>query len=407
MLSASQRAQVLREVEYGSQVTGPVKRVYSISKIAQRHGIHENTIRRWRKQDMSQEAVVKRLSKRGRKRLLTADQESQIMDFCLQRFSASLPISGEIISNYAKDALDRELSRNYISRMMERNEWSSYRTQKRPGKRLRATYQKEVDDFREKYCIPLDIAKNYMVMDETGLWNDTVVAKSYAPNGHTAYIASEDRPGRDTLVACFRGDGIPLPPFYIQHRPKRKNQDPIKGMNEKLMLQWISEILKPNSWPGMTLFLDRLSSHCTKSVMAAFKELEINVVLLPAKTAPDLSPCDNFYFHYYKLRFNRLDRSTPEKKREAALAVYDEIPVRIMQACWRRCKLVALPEAQVVPDDEDNAVVDAILHQLRSPFTSSSESDSDDEEEEDDDESEEEESWKRRRRQKGKEEEDD
>lgn len=357
---------------------------------------------------MSNNAVRLRLSRRGRRKRLTSDQERQIMEWCLQRYTNALPISGDIVVQYVQTALDLKISRNYVSRMMERNEWSSYRTQKRPAKRNRPTYQKEVDEFRKLYCTSPENAKKYLVMDETGLWSDSVVSRSYAPHGQTAYVATDERPGRDTLVACLRGDGVTLPPFYIQHhnQKKRKKQvveAAVKGMNQKLMLQWVEEVLKPNSHAGMILFMDRLSSHCTTAVKAAISTLGVKVVLLPPKTAPDLSPCDNFYFHLFKLRFNRTDRSTPEKKKAAALKVYSEIAPNIIQSCWRHCKLVTPPEPVIIEDDgdDDEEIRDAIILRMQEwkyESDSEDEDDSDDSDDSSEEEDEEEERLKRRRR---------
>jgi len=71
----------------------------------------------------------------------------------------------------------------------------------------------------------------------------------------------------------------------------------VKGMTEQFMLDYIDEILLPWMPPNSILFLDRLSSHMTTRVQQRFKELSITPIYFPPKTAPDLSACDNFFFH--------------------------------------------------------------------------------------------------------------
>jgi hypothetical protein len=163
-------------------------------------------------------------------------------------------------------------------------------------------------------------------MDESGIWNDAVLSRTYAAAGsRNSFVACPDKGSRDTIVATLRGDGQKLPLWYIRHtRQKTQNkvvvQQAVKGMTEKLMLQYlpcglpreisfssanetvklienttrpqeryIEEVLRPNTTAGQTIFMDQLSSHKTQRVRAKLAELGLRVVYYPPKTAPDLS----------------------------------------------------------------------------------------------------------------------
>jgi hypothetical protein len=123
-------------------------------------------------------------------------------------------------------------------------------------------------------------------------------------------------------------------------------------MTEIWMLDYIEHVIAPNCPKHSFLFMDKLSSHLTKAVQLRLRELFIIPCLFPAKTAPDLSPCDNFFFHLYKQAFRRKDRSTAEKKKAAAFAAYDGITSQKVLACWRKCKLL-LQQPQPQKEEEE------------------------------------------------------
>jgi transposase len=183
-------------------------------------------------------------------------------------------------------------------------------------------------------------------MDESGIWNDSVVARTYASAGsRSAGVACTDKASRDTVVATLRMDGHKLPLFYIRHSRQQTKQKAVvkravKGMTEELMLEYIQEILKPNTFPGMYIFMDQLSSHKTARVRQALSSIGLNVIYFPPKTAPDFSPCDNFFFALFKRIFRAKDRSTPERKKLAAFEAYAEVPEKAVRSCWRKCQLV-------------------------------------------------------------------
>jgi serine/threonine protein kinase len=131
---------------------------------------------------------------------------------------------------------------------------------------------------------------------------------------------------RDTVVATICGDGSGLPLYYIHDQQVIRRA--IKGMNIELMLDYIDKVLAPHC-PGSVLFLDRLASHLNVRVQKRLQDVGITPVYFPAKTATELSPLDNCFFHLFKDIFRKLDRSTP-----AAEQAYQCVRTSSILACW-------------------------------------------------------------------------
>lgn len=194
---------------------------------------------------------------------------------------------------------------------------------------------------------------NFFCMDETGIWNDSVVPRSYSPiGGDLPEIHSPDAPKRNTLVATLCGDGRKLPFFFIEHtREKRKKkqviQRAVKGMTEKLMLDYIEKIIRPNVPRGSVLLMDQLSSHKTAKVMDSLQSLGVLAVFFPPKASADLSPLDNFFFHSFKTEFRKIQpKQTTIDIIQACNQAYAVIPERTVRSCWRRCGLLSVPPPQ-------------------------------------------------------------
>lgn len=355
MYSLSQRLVVLNQLEFGKTLLGPVARNYSANALAKRFGMSAATISRWAKSENTEEAMAERLSSRGRKRKLSEEQEAEVMAWAEGRLNNYQTITGEELRKHVLEEHQLDVSRDLVSRMMRRNGWSSQATQKRPAQRCRETYDEEVRQFREQWGSA--DCSNYVVLDECGVWNDHVVPRSYAPRGRTPSIGTDSSSVRDTLVAFLRGDGTKIEPYYIKHKKQKSRnrvitERAIKGMTEAIFLDVIETRLRPNCPPGTFIFMDLLSSHYTQRVRERLNAYQLIPVYFPAKTAADLSPCDNFFFHLFKLKFRKLDRSTPEKKREAAYQAYNDVSEENVRACFRKCGLL-LDQVEVVDDGNE------------------------------------------------------
>lgn len=162
------------------------------------------------------------------------------------------------------------------------------------------------------------------------MWEDTVVRRGYAPRGgNGTSVVTAGHPKRDTVIACIKGDGTRLPLYFITHKRARTRnrvvsnslqcrvqwltylkviEAAIKGVNERLFLEYIDAVLAPANLAGTYLFMDQLSVHKTPRVQAKLVSLGIVPVFFPPKAAADLSPLDNFFFSLFKTNFRRLDR---------------------------------------------------------------------------------------------------
>jgi transposase len=348
--TASKREEVLAEVAL-LELSKTRKKDNSIGGIARKHSICESTVRRWMRKEKEETAKLyghgkcKIEKKRGRPSKLTTSERESILNFVASQRDNYEAVTIASIRHFSASSLGRSLSPSYVSRFLRRNGYSSQRATKRPASRVRPTYQAEVNDFRTKWTVNPLLSSMFLVMDESGIWNDAVVSRTYAKQGsRAAQVKSVDKSARDTIVATLRMDGHKLPLYYLEHQRQRtKNhvvlQKSIKGMTEAIMLDYIEKVLAPNVIPGMYLFMDQLSSHKTARVRAALSALGLNVIFYPPKTAPDLSPCDNFFFALFKRRFREKDRSTPQKKKLAAYEAYAEISAHAVRACWKKCKL--------------------------------------------------------------------
>ena len=92
-------------------------------------------------------------------------------------------------------------------------------------------------------------------------------------------------------------------------------------------------------------------SHITPCVHQCLAELQRIPVFLPPKTAPDLSLCDNFFFHLFKNKFKTLNRSTPDKKKAVAEKAYSAVSEHSVLACFKKCKLL-IEETNEKNDEE-------------------------------------------------------
>ena len=60
---------------------------------------------------------------------------------------------------------------------------------------------------------------HYWCLDETGIWENTVVSRSYALMGENGTSVSTVGHGKcDTVIATLYDDGFRLPLYYLTHR---------------------------------------------------------------------------------------------------------------------------------------------------------------------------------------------
>ena len=138
-------------------------------------------------------------------------------------------------------------------------------------------------------------------MDETAIWNFAPLHRTYVPSHLSGYVKIPDVEHRDSLVVALVGDGRKLPPFMIESKSaKRKKgqivEKAVRGMNADIMIQWFEEIFLPHKEEIKYLILNKAFFHISKKVKLYASQNNIELIFLPTKTAPDLSPLDNGFF---------------------------------------------------------------------------------------------------------------
>ena len=181
-------------------------------------------------------------------------------------------------------------------------------------------------------------------MDETALWNFAPLRRTYVPSNMTGYIRTPDVEHRDSLVIGLVGDGRILPQFMIESKPARKRkgqviEKAVKGMTAEIMTQWLLEIFLPNRKDIKYLILDRASSHIANKVKLFAVKNDIELIFMPAKTAPDLSPLDNGFFAQFKSLLHGHPLGTFKEKKETVELILKQISKETVQKYFIHCRL--------------------------------------------------------------------
>jgi transposase len=139
---------------------------------------HARTYRRWKREEVSREDHKARLSRRGRHRKLSEQQEKLLIGYACDRRRSLLAVTQADLIDFAKSHFNVTLRKGDITNITQRAGFSSQKAMKRES---RMTTQKVVDDsiaFLEEvrsYNYSLD---RIIVMDETGLWSNVVAPRT-------------------------------------------------------------------------------------------------------------------------------------------------------------------------------------------------------------------------------------
>jgi transposase len=238
----------------------------------------------------------------------------------------------------------------FISRIFNRFGWKSWKTTPRNSKEIRPTLQNEARIFREyvcRYILEMQIPKSRVwTMDETGLWNGSVLPRTYVdPETRDSSVEFIGDHRRDTGVVALSWEGLVFP-WFIHHVPQRTGtqngvkvviQKAISGLNIELMRLWVQEF-QNHIGPGpAVLILDQLSIHKNRIIMNHMTDADIKVFLMPGQTGKLLSPCDNFFFASLKREMNKHDCSNSMLKEAAFNEIcIDFSPEKVIN-CWNHC----------------------------------------------------------------------
>lgn len=143
-------------------------------------GASERAIRDWLKEDLSQDSIDARLSRRGRLPALSSDQKHILIGFFIDMRLNLDAVSRSDLTDFARRYLGVELKPQRISEILTDNGITLQASRPRES---RMVSQEVVDaalglvlEVREEDYPPSCI----IVMDEVGLWSNEVNAKTYS-----------------------------------------------------------------------------------------------------------------------------------------------------------------------------------------------------------------------------------
>ena len=136
----------------------------------------------------------------------------------------------------------------------------------------------------------------------------------------------------------------------------------VKGRTDELMVKWMEEVLLPEAPHIKYLVLDRAFAHTAKIVQEYVKKRNLTLLYLPAKTAPSLSPLDNEFFAPFKSKLQGFHLSGAEKKKSAAVQIYDDIPAETVRKYFISYNLLHIED--IVEDDTDCYIISEIFDTL-------------------------------------------
>jgi len=189
--------------------------------------------------------------------------------------------------------------------------------------------------------------KHLLFLDESHLRvNEAPLTTLVAP-GEKPYVIVDDTTQyakRFDMIACCTSEKI-LPPIIFS--PTERQQLGVKGINKKMLLDYIHDILAQacaalDVYP-LYLVLDRARIHNTAHILDAFHEAGCEdmqeIILLPRQAAKRMSPLDNSLFHNWKEACRKHVLITDRTIERIMSDEWNNINAPIITSYYRHCKL--------------------------------------------------------------------
>ena len=313
------------------------------------------TTYRWISTDMSPTAQSQRQIHPRRAANLSIQEESKVLRIAKKLRENHQPVTIEVtrqIIAHVTNGRVPNCSKTWISLFWKKHGWPSRRVQQKNQKELRDSLKDEVAEFRNEvnqYVSNNNIPLNHIhVMDETGLWNGSVVQRTYCdPSTMDSGVLGKGDHRRDTGVVAISADGS-VNSFFIKHVPQRTQTingqrtivtRGVSGMGLSQMDQWVTHFGSTHSEAEKSvLLMDRLKSHTNQKIVSRLEnEYNIKVFHFPPQGAKYASVCDNSFFSTLKNRMSKKDTSTTEVKEKTFKELCSAFEPSIIQNYWRHC----------------------------------------------------------------------
>ena len=326
----------------------------SINAIMAKSPLPPTTTYRWMNIEMSPEAQAKRQQHFRRTLLLFDFEEREIIRMATELRKNHLAVTIEVTRALIEKATHGRISNcsnSSVSRFWKKHNWPSRRVQQRNQIEIRDSLPEEVSRFRNEvteYVDQNNVPTSCIhVMDETGLWNGSVVSRTYCdPSTMDSGVLGNGDHKRDTGVVAISGSGS-IDPFFIHHSPQRTKtinghrtivNRGVSGMGMEQMDHWVSHFGTNHQAPHSVLLMDRLKCHTNKNIVNRLEsEFNVKVFHFPPQGAKLASVCDNSFFSVLKSRMAKRDTSTSEKKEAVFKELCSNFEAPIIQNFWRHC----------------------------------------------------------------------
>ena len=149
-------------------------------------GASRQQIHRWLKQDLSIEAQEAREERRGSAPLLSDDQLSLLVGFACSLRQSLKPVSLDTLTDFCNSHLTKTPSRGTLSNIMSEHGFSSQKSMSRNSRMVTESVVDDALDAIEELRSYGFERNQLLFMDETGVWSNSVRARTYHFSGWCA-----------------------------------------------------------------------------------------------------------------------------------------------------------------------------------------------------------------------------
>ena len=143
-------------------------------------GAPARTIRNWLKEDLSPEQIRERVSRGGRSRVISEDQEHLLVGYFIDMRLSLTSVSRADLVSFADRYFNITISPQRISEILERNDITLQIARQRCSRMVSEEVVEDSVEFVEEVRERKLPDSRVIVMDETGLWSNVTTPKTFS-----------------------------------------------------------------------------------------------------------------------------------------------------------------------------------------------------------------------------------
>lgn len=284
----------------------------------------------------------------GRKAKLTRKEEEKIIEVCTHRRQELLVVSLRWTVKQVETLFSIKVSLTYIHNLFTRFNWRSVRVQSQHPDQINPIVETLVINFFNylwDFIIEHKLSPcNLHIMDETGLYTNTLPRTTYSPKGEGGFCVGGKSTVKDTAIVTLTANGSGHL-FYVPtigEETKIINDKKIdfkkrSGVGNLEMIEWVKSFLNYSS-KGDLLLLDNLSAHKNLEVQRILRENGIHYEFFPVRCAFILSVLDNAFFAVIKNNISYLEEHEETKLDDIKKVFTDLVHREIPKSFFNHCK---------------------------------------------------------------------